>query len=171
MRLIQRERLFVQSERKLEISKLLAMSTCWIDLAHLVLLTWFCWLYLVVLRLDPLSIKNSQFSGNLCLNYLANQPNELYVTQSLTRLLVKVVKLGWFESVNDEFIFRKTIDDAQTFLKVTTNNRSHEFILLTSLAVYTIAGGCSKLLSWGLHIEFSYWRNRWGNPRIIFNIC
>ncbi|XP_063684072.1 exportin-7-like isoform X3 [Bolinopsis microptera] len=74
MRLLQRERLFVQTETKLEIR-------------------------------------------NLCLNYLANQPNELYVTQSLTRLLVKVVKLGWFESVNEEHVFRKTIDDVQLFLK------------------------------------------------------
>ena len=58
------------------------------------------------------------FSGNLCLNYLANKPSELYLTQNLTRLLVKVVKLAWFESVGGEFPFRKTIGDAQLLLKV-----------------------------------------------------
>ena len=63
-------------------------------------------------------LTSSFLTGNLCLNYLANQPNEVYVTQSLTRLLVKVVKLGWFESVNEEHVFRKTIDDVQLFLKV-----------------------------------------------------
>ena len=70
------------------------------------------------------------FTGNLCLNYLANQPNELYVTQNLTRLLVKVVKLGWFETINDEFIFRKTIDDVQLFLEV---RHSSHFIMTAKL--------------------------------------
>ena len=75
-------------------------------------------------------IVHHMFTGNLCLNYLANQPNELYVTQNLTRLLVKVVKLGWFETINDEFIFRKTIDDVQLFLEV---RHSSHFIMTAKL--------------------------------------
>ena len=75
-------------------------------------------------------LTSSFLTGNLCLNYLANQPNEVYVTQSLTRLLVKVVKLGWFESVNEEHVFRKTIDDVQLFLKV-----SHQAYLHVVIAI------------------------------------
>ena len=55
----------------------------------------------------------------------------MYVTQSLTRLLVKVVKLGWFESVNEEHVFRKTIDDVQLFLKVSHQAYLHVVIVVT----------------------------------------
>lgn len=62
--------------------------------------------------LIPLQTLHAIFPGNICISYLA-QPCEPYIAQALARLLVKVVKLGWFETVNDELVFRKTVDELQ----------------------------------------------------------
>lgn len=63
---------------------------------------------------------NCAFSGfrNYILNYLATRLNlQSFVTSALIALLAKLTKYGWFDSYEDDMIFRKLEQDVKQFLK------------------------------------------------------
>ena len=50
------------------------------------------------------------FSGNYVLNYLYNQPKlAQFVIQGLVTLFARITNLGWFDSKDDDFVFRNVI--------------------------------------------------------------
>lgn len=55
-------------------------------------------------------------SRNYVLNYLATRSLQSFVTQALIALLAKLTKYGWFDSYEDEMVFRKTEQDVKVFL-------------------------------------------------------
>lgn len=64
------------------------------------------------------------FTGNYILNYVASQPKLApFVIQALVQVIAKITKLGWFEVLKDQLIFRDIIADVKKFLQV-GNNRS-----------------------------------------------
>lgn len=73
------------------------------------------------------------FTGNYILNYVASQPKLApFVIQALVQVIAKITKLGWFEVLKDQLIFRDIIADVKKFLQV-GNNRS----LLPFFSVWT----------------------------------
>ncbi|XP_076368513.1 ran-binding protein 16 isoform X1 [Tachypleus tridentatus] len=55
---------------------------------------------------------------NYILRYLATRPKlSSYVMQALVQLFSKIIKLGWFESDKEEFVFRNIINQVQGFLQ------------------------------------------------------
>jgi len=55
---------------------------------------------------------------NYILNYLATRPNlPGFVSQALIALLAKLSKYGWFDTHEEELIFRKIDQDVKEFLK------------------------------------------------------
>ncbi|KAL1122988.1 hypothetical protein AAG570_003312, partial [Ranatra chinensis] len=55
---------------------------------------------------------------NYVLNYLATRPKLAhFVVQALVTLYARISKLGWFDSVKDDFIFRNVIHDITKFLQ------------------------------------------------------
>ena len=58
------------------------------------------------------------FSGNYVLNYLYNQPKlAQFVIQGLVTLFARITNLGWFDSKDDDFVFRNVIGDITKFLQ------------------------------------------------------
>ena len=58
-------------------------------------------------------------AGNYVLTYLYNQPKLTpFVIQGLVSLFARITKLGWFESEDDDFVFRDVITDVSKFLQV-----------------------------------------------------
>ena len=57
--------------------------------------------------------------GNYVLTYLYNQPKlTQFVVQGLVTLFARITKLGWFDSKEEEFVFRDVIQDVTKFLQV-----------------------------------------------------
>ncbi|XP_072177284.1 exportin-7-like [Diadema setosum] len=55
---------------------------------------------------------------NYVLNYLASRPKlQGFVTQALIQLLVRITKLGWFDSRKDDYVFRDVMSDVSKFLQ------------------------------------------------------
>ena len=53
------------------------------------------------------------------MTYLYNQPKLTpFVIQGLVSLFARITKLGWFESEDDDFVFRDVITDVSKFLQV-----------------------------------------------------
>ena len=53
------------------------------------------------------------------LTYLYNQPKLThFVIQGLVTLFARITKLGWFDSKEEEFVFRDVIQDVTKFLQV-----------------------------------------------------
>ena len=70
------------------------------------------------------------FTGNYVLNYLYNQPKlAQFVIQGLVTLFARITNLGWFDSKDDDFVFRNVIgkwfDDFWQFLAISRNFFSH----------------------------------------------
>lgn len=60
----------------------------------------------------------SIFSGNYVLTYLYSQPKMAqFVVQGLVALFSRITKLGWFDSQEDNFVFRDVIQDVTKFLQ------------------------------------------------------
>ena len=58
------------------------------------------------------------FAGNYVLNYLYNQPKlAQFVIQGLVTLFARITNLGWFDSKDDDFVFRNVIGDITKFLQ------------------------------------------------------
>ena len=58
------------------------------------------------------------FPGNYVLTYLYNQPKlAQFVVQGLVTLFARISNLGWFDSKDDEFVFRNVISDVTKFLQ------------------------------------------------------
>ena len=57
-------------------------------------------------------------TGNYVLNYLYNQPKlAQFVIQGLVTLFARITNLGWFDSKDDDFVFRNVIGDITKFLQ------------------------------------------------------
>ena len=57
-------------------------------------------------------------AGNYVLNYLYNQPKlAQFVIQGLVTLFARITNLGWFDSKDDDFVFRNVIGDITKFLQ------------------------------------------------------
>ncbi|XP_066902464.1 exportin-7 isoform X5 [Halyomorpha halys] len=55
---------------------------------------------------------------NYVLNYLATRPKLApFVVQALVSLYTRITKLGWFDCIKDEFVFRNVINDITKFLQ------------------------------------------------------
>lgn len=53
------------------------------------------------------------------MNYLATRPKLApFVVQALVTLYTRITKLGWFDCIKDEFVFRNVINDITKFLQV-----------------------------------------------------
>uniref|UniRef100_T1H8L6 Importin N-terminal domain-containing protein n=1 Tax=Rhodnius prolixus TaxID=13249 RepID=T1H8L6_RHOPR len=55
---------------------------------------------------------------NYVLNYLATRPKlAAFVVQALVTLYARITKLGWFDSIKDDYVFRNVISDITKFLQ------------------------------------------------------
>ncbi|QQP51136.1 Uncharacterized protein FKW44_012385, partial [Caligus rogercresseyi] len=55
---------------------------------------------------------------NYVLTYLYNQPKLTpFVVQGLVTLFARITKLGWFDTKDNDFVFRKVIEDITKFLQ------------------------------------------------------
>lgn len=88
------------------------------------------------------------FTGNYILNYVASQPKLApFVIQALVQVIAKITKLGWFEVLKDQLIFRDIIADVKKFLQVGNNHSLLPFfsawtssflVIDMSLSCYTL---------------------------------
>ena len=66
-----------------------------------------------------LSLQQRIDIRNYVLNYLYSQPKlAQFVVQGLVTLFARITKLGWFDTKDEEFVFRKVIQDVTKFLQV-----------------------------------------------------
>ncbi|XP_053935532.1 ran-binding protein 17 isoform X3 [Cuculus canorus] len=73
----------------------------------------------LVSRSSPLPIEQRIDIRNYILNYVASQPKLApFVIQALVQVIAKITKLGWFEVLKDQLIFRDIIADVKKFLQV-----------------------------------------------------
>jgi len=71
---------------------------------------------------------------NYVLNYFASRSKLIpYVVQALSQLLVKLTKYGWFESQNNEFVFRSVTENIKQFLQGSIDHCIIGVKLLTEL--------------------------------------
>ncbi|XP_034838270.1 LOW QUALITY PROTEIN: exportin-7-B [Maniola hyperantus] len=55
---------------------------------------------------------------NYVLNYLATRPKLAnFVVQALVSLFARITKLGWFDTVKEEFVFHNVMNDVSSFLQ------------------------------------------------------
>jgi len=65
-----------------------------------------------------LSLQQRIDIRNYVLTYLYNQPKlAQFVVQGLVTLFARITNLGWFDSKDDEFVFRNVISDVTKFLQ------------------------------------------------------
>jgi len=65
-----------------------------------------------------LSLQQRIDIRNYVLNYLYNQPKlAQFVIQGLVTLFARITNLGWFDSKDDDFVFRNVIGDITKFLQ------------------------------------------------------
>ncbi|GAB0196133.1 ran-binding protein 17 [Grus japonensis] len=73
----------------------------------------------LVSRASPLPVEQRIDIRNYILNYVASQPKLApFVIQALVQVIAKITKLGWFEVLKDQLIFRDIIADVKKFLQV-----------------------------------------------------
>ncbi|XP_053935534.1 ran-binding protein 17 isoform X5 [Cuculus canorus] len=73
----------------------------------------------LVSRSSPLPIEQRIDIRNYILNYVASQPKLApFVIQALVQVIAKITKLGWFEVLKDQLIFRDIIADVKKFLQL-----------------------------------------------------
>ncbi|KPJ20599.1 Exportin-7 [Papilio xuthus] len=66
-----------------------------------------------------LSVQQRLDIRNYVLNYLATRPKlAAFVIQSLVSLFARITKLGWFDMVKEEYVFRNVMNDVSSFLQV-----------------------------------------------------
>jgi exportin-7 len=65
-----------------------------------------------------LSLQQRIDIRNYVMTYLYNQPKlAQFVIQGLVTLFARITKLGWFDSKEDDFVFRNVIGDVTKFLQ------------------------------------------------------
>lgn len=78
------------------------------------------------------------FTGNYILNYVASQPKLApFVIQALVQVIAKITKLGWFEVLKDQLIFRDIIADVKKFLQVGSNRSLLPFFFCLDLFIFS----------------------------------
>lgn len=79
------------------------------------------------------------FTGNYILNYVASQPKLApFVIQALVQVIAKMTKLGWFEVLKDQLVFRNIITDVKKFLQVGNNNSLLPFFSVWTSSFFVI---------------------------------
>ena len=70
-----------------------------------------------------LSLQQRIDIRNYVLTYLYGRPKlAAFVAQGLVTLFARITKLGWFDTKEDEYVFRKAIEDVTKFLQVRMEN-------------------------------------------------
>lgn len=83
---------------------------------------------------SSLSVDQRIDIKNYLLNYFATRSKLApFVSQSLSQLLVKLTKYGWFDSKNDSWVFRSVTDDIRQFLQGSIDHCVIGIKLLTEL--------------------------------------
>ncbi|KAM9531618.1 LOW QUALITY PROTEIN: ran-binding protein 17 [Guaruba guarouba] len=91
-------------------------------------------LSILVSRASPLPVEQRIDIRNYILNYLASQPKLApFVIQALVQVIAKITKLGWFEVLKDELIFRDIIADVKKFLQGTVDHSVIGVMILSEL--------------------------------------
>ncbi|XP_064886178.1 ran-binding protein 17 isoform X2 [Columba livia] len=88
----------------------------------------------LVSRASPLPIEQRIDIRNYILNYVASQPKLApFVIQALVQVIAKITKLGWFEVLKDQLIFRNIITDVKKFLQGTVDHYIIGVMILSEL--------------------------------------
>ncbi|XP_075366143.1 ran-binding protein 17 isoform X5 [Mycteria americana] len=88
----------------------------------------------LVSRASPLPIEQRIDIRNYILNYVASQPKLApFVIQALVQVIAKITKLGWFEVLKDQLIFRDIIADVKKFLQGTVDHYIIGVMILSEL--------------------------------------
>ncbi|XP_053935533.1 ran-binding protein 17 isoform X4 [Cuculus canorus] len=88
----------------------------------------------LVSRSSPLPIEQRIDIRNYILNYVASQPKLApFVIQALVQVIAKITKLGWFEVLKDQLIFRDIIADVKKFLQGTVDHCIIGIMILSEL--------------------------------------
>ncbi|KAM6056117.1 ran-binding protein 17 isoform 2-T2 [Chlamydotis macqueenii] len=88
----------------------------------------------LVSRASPLPIEQRIDIRNYILNYVASQPKLAhFVIQALVQVIAKITKLGWFEVLKDQLIFRDVIADVKKFLQGTVDHCIIGVMILSEL--------------------------------------
>ncbi|CAB4068948.1 XPO7 [Lepeophtheirus salmonis] len=73
---------------------------------------------LISRTVQVLSLQQKIDIRNYVLTYLYNQPKLTpFVVQGLVTLFARITKLGWFDTKEDNYVFRKVIEDITKFLQ------------------------------------------------------
>ncbi|XP_075622532.1 ran-binding protein 17 isoform X3 [Balearica regulorum gibbericeps] len=88
----------------------------------------------LVTRASPLPVEQRIDIRNYILNYVASQPKLApFVIQALVQVIAKITKLGWFEVLKDQLIFRDIIADVKKFLQGTVDHYIIGVMILSEL--------------------------------------
>ncbi|KAM9603991.1 ran-binding protein 17 isoform 2-T2 [Morphnus guianensis] len=88
----------------------------------------------LVSRASPLPVEQRIDIRNYILNYVASQPKLApFVIQALVQVIAKITKLGWFEVLKDQLIFRDIIADVKKFLQGTVDHYIIGVMILSEL--------------------------------------
>ncbi|XP_066833184.1 ran-binding protein 17 isoform X5 [Anser cygnoides] len=88
----------------------------------------------LVSRASPLPIEQRIDIRNYILNYVASQPKLApFVIQALVQVIAKITKLGWFEVLKDQLIFRDITADVKKFLQGTVDHYIIGVMILSEL--------------------------------------
>ncbi|KAM6357020.1 LOW QUALITY PROTEIN: ran-binding protein 17 [Alca torda] len=87
----------------------------------------------LISRASPLPVARIDIR-NYILNYVASQPKLApFVIQALIQVIAKITKLGWFEVLKDQLIFRDIIADVKKFLQGTVDHCIIGVMILSEL--------------------------------------
>ncbi|OXB64986.1 hypothetical protein ASZ78_007389 [Callipepla squamata] len=88
----------------------------------------------LVSRASPLPIEQRIVIRNYLLNYIASQPKLApFVMQALVQVIAKITKLGWFEVLKDQLVFRDITADVKKFLQGTVDHCIIGVMILSEL--------------------------------------
>ncbi|XP_040429550.1 ran-binding protein 17 isoform X4 [Cygnus olor] len=88
----------------------------------------------LVSRASPLPVEQRIDIRNYILNYVASQPKLApFVIQALVQVIAKITKLGWFEVLKDQLIFRDITADVKKFLQGTVDHYIIGVMILSEL--------------------------------------
>ncbi|XP_035194331.1 ran-binding protein 17 isoform X2 [Oxyura jamaicensis] len=88
----------------------------------------------LVSKASPLPIEQRIDIRNYILNYVASQPKLApFVIQALVQVIAKITKLGWFEVLKDQLIFRDITADVKKFLQGTVDHCIIGVMILSEL--------------------------------------
>ncbi|XP_065590543.1 ran-binding protein 17 [Cyrtonyx montezumae] len=88
----------------------------------------------LVSRASPLPIEQRIDIRNYLLNYIASQPKLApFVMQALVQVIAKITKLGWFEVLKDQLVFRDITADVKLFLQGTVDHCIIGVMILSEL--------------------------------------